>query len=133
MRARAGERRPITAEGQRALAEAYARAQQERSTEPEAVQRLASLAALLDSVEILPVTRDADGGAGFGCTVTVRDDGGKTLRYRLVGPDEADARQGALSIVSPLGRALLGCRVGQTLEVERPSGLLELEVLGIEP
>lgn len=47
----------------------------------------------------------------FGATVSVRDDIGVSRTYRIVGPDEADAKTSAISIDSPLARALLGKRV----------------------
>lgn len=68
----------------------------------------------------------------FGATVTLEDEDGQTTRYQLVGPDELDARGGRISMDSPIGRALIGKRVGDTLEVVRPRGELELTVLKIE-
>lgn len=68
----------------------------------------------------------------FGATVTLEDEDGQTTRYQLVGPDELDARGGRISMDSPIGRALLGKRAGDTIEVVRPRGELELTVLKIE-
>ncbi|MBC7160444.1 MAG: transcription elongation factor GreA [Porphyrobacter sp.] len=58
----------------------------------------------------------------FGATVTVRDDDEKPARYQIVGQTEADAKQGRISYDSPLGRALIGKRVGDEVEVTVPSG-----------
>lgn len=58
----------------------------------------------------------------FGAWVTVVDRAGTRRRHRLVGPDEFDQGAGYISMDSPLGRALLGKRIGDELEIELPSG-----------
>ncbi|MBS0254685.1 MAG: transcription elongation factor GreA [Proteobacteria bacterium] len=58
----------------------------------------------------------------FGATVTLQDDDEKTVRYQIVGPYEADAKLGRISYNSPLGRALIGRRVDDEIEVTVPSG-----------
>jgi transcription elongation factor GreA len=58
----------------------------------------------------------------FGATVTLLDDADKPVRYQIVGPTEADARVGRISYNSPLGRALIGRRVEDEIEVTVPSG-----------
>ncbi|RVU06191.1 transcription elongation factor GreA [Novosphingobium umbonatum] len=58
----------------------------------------------------------------FGATVTLLDDDDKPVRYQIVGPYEADAKAGKISYNSPLGRALIGKRVGDEMEVSVPAG-----------
>jgi transcription elongation factor GreA len=58
----------------------------------------------------------------FGATVTLIDEDDKKVRYQLVGPIEADAKDGRISYNSPLGRALIGRQVGDEVEVSTPSG-----------
>ena len=58
----------------------------------------------------------------FGATVSLREDDTKPVRYQIVGPYEADARMGRISYNSPLGRALIGRRVEEEIEVKVPSG-----------
>ena len=58
----------------------------------------------------------------FGATVTLLDDADKPLRYQIVGPYEADAKVGRISYASPLGKALIGRRVDDEIEVTVPSG-----------
>jgi transcription elongation factor GreA len=58
----------------------------------------------------------------FGATVTLRDDDEKPVRYQIVGPTEADAKVGRISYNSPLGRALIGRKVEEEIEVTVPSG-----------
>ncbi|MEI6643859.1 MAG: transcription elongation factor GreA [Novosphingobium sp.] len=58
----------------------------------------------------------------FGATVTLLDDADKPVRYQIVGQAEADAKIGRISYNSPLGRALIGRRVDDEIEVTVPSG-----------
>lgn len=85
----------------------------------------ASIADLEDRITraqiIDPVTLSGD-RIVFGATVTLRDDDEKPVRYQIVGPYEADAKVGRISYNSPLGRALIGRRVDDEIEVTVPSG-----------
>ncbi len=58
----------------------------------------------------------------FGATVTLLDDEEKQVRYQIVGQTEADAKVGRISYNSPLGKALIGRKVGEEIEVTVPSG-----------
>ena len=58
----------------------------------------------------------------FGATVTLLDDDDKPVRYQIVGPYEADAKIGRISYNSPLGRALIGRKVDEEVEVTVPAG-----------
>lgn len=58
----------------------------------------------------------------FGATVTLLDDDDKQIRYQIVGQTEADAKVGRISYNSPLGKALIGRKVGDEIEVTVPSG-----------
>jgi transcription elongation factor GreA len=58
----------------------------------------------------------------FGATVTLLDENEKPVRYQIVGQTEADAKVGRISYNSPLGRALIGRRVEDEVEVTVPSG-----------
>jgi transcription elongation factor GreA len=64
----------------------------------------------------------------FGATVSLIDEDEKTVVYQIVGAEEADARGGRISYSSPLGRALIGKRVGDEVEVVTPSGERYFEV-----
>ncbi len=63
----------------------------------------------------------------FGCSVTIFRDDGRQQTYRIVGEDEADPSQGAISYVSPLARALMGKQVGDAARV----GKFNVDVLSI--
>jgi len=58
----------------------------------------------------------------FGATVTLLDDDDKPVKYQIVGPYEADAKIGRISYNSPLGKALIGRRADDEIEVTVPSG-----------
>jgi transcription elongation factor GreA len=68
----------------------------------------------------------------FGATVTLLDDDDKPVRYQIVGQTEADAKVGRISYNSPLGRALIGRRVDEDVEVTVPSGDRSYQVKKIE-
>jgi transcription elongation factor GreB len=81
----------------------------------------------------LEVVRAApsDGRVHFGAHVTVEDEDGEQKTWQLVGSDEWDVKQGKISVLSPIGRALLGKAVDDDVEVQRPKGDLELTILAI--
>ena len=85
----------------------------------------------------LEVLRVADGSPTdtsaiyFGATIEIEDDGGRTQRLRIVGPDEIDATLGHISIDSPLARACLGKRVDDEFEAELPSGRVTFAVIDV--
>ena len=85
----------------------------------------ASIADLEDRVSraqiIDPTTLSGD-KIIFGATVSLLDDDDKPVRYQIVGPYEADAKVGRISYNSPLGRALIGRKVDDEVEVTVPSG-----------
>ncbi|MDG5487491.1 transcription elongation factor GreA [Sphingomonas sp. BGYR3] len=68
----------------------------------------------------------------FGATVTLIDEDEKSVRYQIVGLAEADAKTGMISYNSPLGRALIGRKVGDEIEVTVPAGDRWYEVSNIE-
>lgn len=58
----------------------------------------------------------------FGAWVTLEDEDGQQARYRIVGPDELDLKQGLISIDSPLARALVGKALDAEVQVQTPTG-----------
>lgn len=71
-----------------------------------------------------------NGQVVIGSTVRVKTDG-KSFAYTLVGSQEADPLRGKISIESPIGKALLDHRVGETVEVETPAGKTSYRILSI--
>jgi transcription elongation factor GreA len=79
-----------------------------------------------------PAEIDAGGRVVFGATVDLEDrTSGDEVSYQIVGDDEADIKAGKISVGSPIARALIGKHVGDTAEVDAPSGLREYEVLAV--
>jgi transcription elongation factor GreB len=93
--------------------------------------RLVELAARIGSAVVLEGGSGAPDEVRFGATVSVRSAAGTERRYQIVGVDEADAREGRVAFASPLARALLGRRVGDTVLVDTPRGEEELEILAV--
>jgi transcription elongation factor GreA len=67
-----------------------------------------------------------------GARVTVQEEDFDPEIYMLVGAKEADPRNGKISNESPIGRALLGCKVGERVSVQTPGGEISLKILKIE-
>ena len=68
----------------------------------------------------------------FNCRVTIRHlANGKVQQFRLVGPVEADAAHGRLSMASPLGRALIGRAAGDRVDLDTPAGRRSYQILDI--
>ena len=79
------------------------------------------------SAKLLPIAPDID-TVQFGQAVTIIRDDGRRQTFRIVGEDEADPAKGSISHVSPLARALLGKRIGDTVR----AGNADAEITGIE-
>ena len=68
----------------------------------------------------------------FGATVELEDeDSGAEVTYQIVGDDEADLKQGLISISSPIARALIGKEAGDIAEVQAPGGLKRYEIVAV--
>ncbi len=95
-------------------------------------KQIAKLEERLRSARIIDPS-DADVGAvGVGLEVTVKDvDRKRDSTYRIVGSAEADPSAGRLSNESPVGRALMGKKKGETIEVSVPAGVLKLKIVKI--
>lgn len=96
--------------------------------------RIAELEAKLSNAQIInPALLDADGCAVFGATVELEDlDSGEIFTYQIVGDDEADIKQGKISISSPIVRALIGKYPSDVAEVQAPSGTRQYEILDVK-
>ncbi|MGE3774242.1 MAG: transcription elongation factor GreA [Gammaproteobacteria bacterium] len=110
-------------------AEYHAAREQQSFTEG----RIADIESKLATAEIIDVTKvNAQGRVVFGATVELMNLGSdEEVRYRIVGEDEADIKAGLVSINSPVARALIGKREGDTVAVQVPSGAVEYEILAV--
>lgn len=91
--------------------------------------RIAELENQLKNVRVLDEAELGTENVHIGSTVTVREKGKKkSATYRILGSTEADPLGGKISDESPIGKALLGHRKGEEIEVETPGGLLHLVI-----
>ena len=96
-------------------------------------RRIRFLTKRLDAAVVVdPSTRDDTDQIFFGATVTLNDESGEEKKYSIVGIDEADVSRGRISWISPLAKALIKAREGDTVTVKTPGGDERLEVMGIE-
>jgi transcription elongation factor GreB len=95
-------------------------------------RRLGYLAKRMESVQVVDPKTMRGSSVGFGATVKVEYEDGKVVTYSIIGEDEVDAGRGRISYKSPVGRALLNRRVGDTVTVQRPAGPVEVTVLELE-
>ncbi len=87
----------------------------------------------LYNAEVIDITKLHGDSITFGATVTVRDEHTDTEhRYQIVGAEEADPNEGRLPVTSPLAKALIGKKVGATVEFASPKGMQEYTVEKIE-
>jgi transcription elongation factor GreA len=95
--------------------------------------RIQELEGKLAAAQIIdPSALDADGRVVFGATIDLEDeDSGARVTYQIVGDDEADLKQGLISISSPIARALIGKGAGDVAEVQAPGGVKHWEVIGV--
>lgn len=89
------------------------------------------LSGLLDRLQVIDPRNVSSDRIEFGATIDVETEDGDSVTYQLVGEDEVDAKNKRISLKSPVGRALLGKRVGDDVLVNRPAGEIELVVTAI--
>ena len=94
--------------------------------------RIQTLDNMVNNALIIEENRSAADAVEVGAKVTVQNQEGKSSQYTITGSAEADPSQGRISNVSPIGRSLLGKKVGEITEVSAPSGKIKLEILAIE-
>jgi transcription elongation factor GreB len=96
-------------------------------------RRIRFLTKRLDGAVVVdPASREQTDQIFFGATVMVCDEGGEENTYTIVGIDEADAAHGHISWISPLARALLKHREGETVTLRTPAGEKALEIAAVE-
>ena len=94
--------------------------------------RIADIEDRLSRADVIDVSKLSGDTIKFGATVTLVDeDTDEKKSYQLVGESEADVKAGKVSITSPTARALIGKRVGDTVEVNTPGGGKSYEVLKV--
>ncbi|MBR3514883.1 MAG: transcription elongation factor GreA [Lachnospiraceae bacterium] len=95
--------------------------------------RIEYLENLLKNVEVIDESKSDRNTVHFGSKVKVKDlELGEEYTYAIKGASEADALEGKISNTSPLGKALIGRKKGDTIEVEAPAGTIKYEILEIK-
>src|SRR5581483_1785220 len=95
--------------------------------------RLAQLKRRLAQLSLINLNNVPKDRVGYGSTVVLLDvDQDTEVRYRLVTSEEADVNNGLISTTSPIGRGLMGKRVGDTVKVGTPNGIREFEIRGLQ-
>jgi transcription elongation factor GreA len=94
--------------------------------------RISELEAKIGNAQIIdPKLLDSDGRCVFGATVDLEEKGKPSATYQIVGDDEADIKQGRISINSPIARALIGKEIGDIVDVQTPGGAKQYEILDV--
>ena len=95
--------------------------------------RIKEIESKLAAAQVIePGTLDAGGKVVFGTTVDLEDESsGAKVTYQIVGDDEADLKQGLVSISSPIARALIGKEAGDVAEVQAPGGVRRWEIVDV--
>lgn len=94
--------------------------------------RILELKDKLSRAEVIDCSQVKTGIAVFGTVVRLLDmDTDEEVTYQLLGPEESDVKKGSISVLSPLGRSLLGKEVGDDVIAKTPGGTREFEVVEI--
>lgn len=122
----------------RALTEAHEHYKALVDDDPAARQKMREIerdqryvSAQIDRAVLVDPTRQPHDEVHFGAAVKLLDGDGAERTFTIVGEDEADVSAGRISWASPLARALMGAKVGDTVKWVRPAGESEVEILSI--
>ena len=96
--------------------------------------RIKDIEAKLSNAQVIDVTQiENTGKVIFGVTVKLINlDTDQSVSYQIVGEDEADAKNGKISVTSPIARGLIGKEVGEDIAVTTPGGVVEYEIDSVE-
>ena len=94
--------------------------------------RMQELQGKLALAQVIDTSKLTNERVVFGATVTLLDmDSEEEKRYTLVGTDEADIKDGKISVISPVGKALIGHKQGDVVTIRVPAGTVDYEILDI--
>lgn len=124
-----------------AIAEARAQGDLSENAEYEAAKdkqgfiegRIQEIEGKMAAAQVIdPAALDAGGKVVFGATVDLEDEeAGTEVTYQIVGEDEADLKQGRISVASPIARALIGKEAGEVAEFQAPGGVRRYEIVEV--
>ena len=125
----------------RAIAEARAHGDLSENAEYDAAKqkqgfiegRIQEIESKLAAAQVIdPATVDGGGRVVFGATVDLADeDTGDEFTYQIVGDDEADLKQGLISVSSPIARSMIGKEAGDIAEFRAPAGVKRYEIVDV--
>ena len=94
--------------------------------------RIRDIEAKLGNAQVVdPKTLHAEGRVVFGATVELEEASGENATWQIVGEDEADIKEGRISVGSPIARALIGKHAGDAVDVQTPGGLKHYEIVDV--
>lgn len=94
--------------------------------------RILELKDKLSRAEVIDCTKVSSERVVFGTVVSLLDlDTDEEITYQLLGPEESDVKNGSISVLSPLGKSLIGKEVGDEVLAQTPGGKREFEVMNI--
>lgn len=91
-------------------------------------RRIRFLNTRLDQAIVIDPASIQDDKIRFGATVKIVDEDGATKVFAIVGPDEIDTTKNHISFLSPIGKALMGKTVGDSITIKTPSGEIDIEI-----
>jgi transcription elongation factor GreA len=94
--------------------------------------RIRELELLLANAKLIEKKTSKNGAVEIGSTVVIKEGRYKPEEYQIVGAAEANPQEGKVSHVSPLGKALIGKKVGEKVEVEAPSGSFTVKIVEVK-
>lgn len=96
--------------------------------------RILEIESKLSTAQVIDVTQiENTGKVIFGTTVTLLNiSTDETIRYKVVGEDEADVKKQMISVTSPIARAMIGKLVDDVIQVQTPQGVTEYEIIEVE-
>lgn len=94
-------------------------------------RRIRFLQKRLEKAEIIDPGLQSGERVAFGATVEIEDESGNKRTFRIVGVDEIDAKRGHISWISPIGRALLKAKAGDSVTIRMPKGEEDFEILSV--
>lgn len=96
-------------------------------------RRIRFLTKRIESAEVVDPLRQGDNDQiFFGAQITIADEEGVESSYTIVGVDETDATKGRISWISPLARAVIKAKVGDTVRFQSPLGIRELDIISVQ-
>jgi transcription elongation factor GreA len=94
--------------------------------------RIQEIEGKLSAAQVIdPSSLDAGGRVVFGATVDLEEESGDQVTYQIVGDDEADLKEGKISIGSPIARAMIGKEAGDVAAVQAPGGVRNYEIIEV--